>query len=154
MTCGPLSSLMSYTKKRCCTPTCEAASPAPFASYIVSYIASTSFTSAPSMSVTGAVGRLSTGSPKSRIVWVGIDPCYRCPARVRSWEEIEAGVTGMKRALIALVVIGAIALVVLGGIAWSKRSDAESLNRQTARAASEQQQLDKQAQDIKHSAAQ
>jgi hypothetical protein len=78
------------TKKRCCTPTCEAASPAPFASYIVSYIASTNFTSVPSMSVTGAVGRLSTGSPKSRIVWVGIRPCYRRPAEVRFSKDIEA----------------------------------------------------------------
>ena len=63
---------MSYTKNRCCTPTCGAARPTPGASYIVSYIASTSFASTPSTSMTGAAGRFSTGSPNTRIVCVAM----------------------------------------------------------------------------------
>ena len=46
------------------------AGPTPGASCIVSYMASTSFTSPPSISVTSLVGRLRTGSPKTRIVCV------------------------------------------------------------------------------------
>ena len=57
----------------------------PGASYIVSYIASTSFTSAPSISVTGAAGRLSTGSPKSADRVSRHRPWYRPapPAQIR-----------------------------------------------------------------------
>src|SRR3954451_6498841 len=53
-------------------PTCGAARPTPRASYIVSDIVSTMRTKSPSISVTSLARCLSTGSPKSRMVYGSI----------------------------------------------------------------------------------
>src|SRR5581483_5866691 len=76
-TSGP--SPTSYVKIRRWTPTCGAASPTPDASYIVSYIVSTSRASAPSISSTSRERCFSTGSPNFRMVYVATSSGYQRP---------------------------------------------------------------------------